>query len=200
MSRNQTIRTATDQDLRFVLHLQRKFSNEVGFVPSAGIERYIDWRCVQMATENGEPAGYVLCRPPSAREPHLAKIIQTAVSFDARRQAHGLALIDRACRTAVVAGATIVQACVRRDLDANAFFLAAGFTAVVVRSAPTARAEDHIIWRRPLLPVAARLFTEIPRPYRSQGPGGRFLPTTAVADHFRFRRPSRAELRALHAA
>jgi ribosomal protein S18 acetylase RimI-like enzyme len=194
MSIANNTRTARPQDLRFVLDLQRRFSNELGFVPAGGIERYIDWGCVQLATENDAPAGYVLARPPAARESHVAKIVQTAVSFDARRRQHGMQLIDQVCDISRDRGASIVQACVRWDLEANGFFRAAGFTAVMVREAPTARGEKHVIWRRPLTAVLPNVMQTVARPYRSQGPGGRFLPTTAVAQQFTFRRPSRREL------
>jgi N-acetylglutamate synthase-like GNAT family acetyltransferase len=194
MSSDQQTRTAGNDDLPFVLHLQRRFSNELGFVPAAGIACYLEMGCIQLATENDDAAGYVLCRPPSSRESHVAKIVQTAVSFDARRRAHGLALIDRACATAVTAGASIVQACVRWDLAANAFFAAAGFTAVALRSAPTARDQEHVVWRRPLVHVTPRVLRTIARPYRCQGPGGKFLPAADVARQFTFRRPTRREL------
>jgi len=198
MSANQHTRAATTRDLPFLLSLARKYSNEIGFIPATAVEKYIENGWVQMATENDADAGYVLARPPSRREPHIARIIQTAVSFDAQRRAHGMELVERVAQTAVVAGATILQACVRRDIEANAFFLAAGFTAVAMRSAPTARAQAHVIWRRPLVTVEANVLAHLERPFRNQGPGGRFLAATAVEKQYTFRRPTRRELQDLH--
>lgn len=197
MRRARRTRPATPADLSYLLDLQRRHSNAIGFLPRAAFAADVDAGHVLLATENDDAAGYVLCRPPSRRTPHLVKIIQTAVSFDAMRRAHGLQLLERTATASRARGATIMQACVREDLDANAFFRAAGFVPVGIRTAATARAHPHVIWRRPLTEVPRRQLSEIERPYRSQGPGGRFLPTTAVDRQFVIRPPTPAEIRRL---
>jgi len=186
-----------------VADLARRYSNQIGFLPGQALATYIDRGCVQMATENGEPAGYVLAGRPPARNPDLVKIIQTAVALDARRRRHALALIDVVAANARDAGAKVLQACCRRDLESNAFWAAAGFLPLGIRTAPTARGEAHVIWRRQLCPVDRRQLHTLERPYRNAGPGGRFLPATAVQEAYVIRRTTpeeAAELLALHLA
>jgi hypothetical protein len=172
---NEIIRPAIDFDRSYVVSLQRKFSNQLGFIPAAGLDVYISRGSVLLSTENGEPAGYVLHRAPSRRDAGVAKIIQTAVQLDAQRRSHGLALVESIAAQHAAAGAELLQACVRSDLESNAFFNAAGFRPVAIRSAPSARELPHIIWRRPLTPAGVARIAIVAAPRCLTGPGGRWL-------------------------
>lgn len=145
-----TIRIATAADLTFVLHLQRKFSNQVGFLPTPAVEQYLAKTAITIATENGEPAGYLLGNHALSWQPLLRPITQAAVCFDAQRRRHGLQLIHTVEADAIAAGQLGLQANCREDLDANAFWRAAGFVAICRLKPDNARGRPVIVWRKPL--------------------------------------------------
>jgi hypothetical protein len=145
-----TIRTATTADSLFVRSLQKRFSNQLGFLPNAAVDECIDGGCVRLATENDDPCGYVLSRRRLKCAPHVAPIVQAAVCLDARRRHHGLTLIESVCQDAWVDGKTIVQCWCRADLDAVDFWDAAGFDLVAERDPRSARGKPLLLFRRAL--------------------------------------------------
>jgi GNAT superfamily N-acetyltransferase len=141
---------ASAKHRNFVLDLQRRFSNQLGFLPAQAIDEYIAARRICLALENGEPAGYVLARPNLASLPGVASCVQTAICFDAQRRKLATALIDRTANAALGAGAHLLQAWCRADLEANGFWEAAGFNAVALRRTGNARRRPLLLWRRAL--------------------------------------------------
>jgi hypothetical protein len=142
------ITIATPADLKFLVHLQQKFSNAVGFLPVQALIEYVDKKLVGVAHENGQPCGYVLGRPAYRYQPLLRPITQAAVAMDAQRRRHGLALIDRMHNRAYQAGQVAMQAICRVDLEANDFWAAAGFEPIVELDRANARGEKLIVWRK----------------------------------------------------
>lgn len=145
-----TIRPATVADLRYVDALQRKFSNQVGWLPRAALEWLIERGQITVALENGEPAGYVAGRALYKTRPELRPVTQTAVQYDAQRLSHGRQLIQHLAETARAAGQIGLQACCREDLEANKFFIAAGFKPITILTPPNRRRQNVIVWRLPL--------------------------------------------------
>lgn len=145
-----TIRTATAADSLFVRDLQKKYSNQLGFLPFAAVDECIDGGCVRLATENNDPCGYVLARRRLRCAPHVCPIVQAAVCLDARRRRHGLALVEAVCQDAWVDGRTIVQCWCRDDLDAVDFWDAAGFDLIAERDPRSARGRPLLLFRKAL--------------------------------------------------
>jgi N-acetylglutamate synthase-like GNAT family acetyltransferase len=141
------IRPADPADALFVRHLQQLHSNAIGFIPNEATSWYIDNRRCLIALENDEPAGMLLGRPALRWNIALRPITQAAVDFSAQRRHIGLALVEALAADAREAGQMAVQACCRQGLDANAFWLAAGFEEICRLAPTTARGKPIICWR-----------------------------------------------------
>lgn len=148
---NQKIRLASLADLSYVTSLQRKFSNQLGFLPTRALEEYLEARQVTLTTENNDPAGYLIARTSLKSRPELASITHACVQMDAQRRSHGLAAVSHFIAIAKLQGAIGVQACCRLDLDANEFWKAAGFKAICFLTPDNARRQPLICWRLPLV-------------------------------------------------
>lgn len=162
LARPPLIRRARPQDAKFLSHLQKTFSNELGFLPTAALQWYIEQQRVGVVLENGDPAGYVLGRPAYKYQPDMRPITQTAVAMDAQRRHLGLALIARVCQHAVDARQLAVQAICAGDLIANEFWYSAGFESVALLTPGNARRRTLIVWRKQLTHVRPTWFTEPP--------------------------------------
>jgi N-acetylglutamate synthase-like GNAT family acetyltransferase len=150
MSTQTEIRPATVADTRYLRHLQRKFSDALGFLPTAAIDWYAESGNVAIAEENGEPAGYLLGRPALNWQPLLRPIYQAAVAMDAQRRHHGLALLRTVEAAAEAAGQTGLQANCAAGLEANEFWHAAGFIPICYLTPLNCRTRPLICWRKPL--------------------------------------------------
>jgi len=129
-------------------HLQWKFAKSISFQTHAAIDAYIDRGCVKIALENDEPCGYVLAMPYLASNLCIRPIFQTAVCMDAQRRHHGLAIISQHANDAVRDGQSVLQANVRDGIDANDFFLAAGFVKIASWNPNTQRKRLINCWRK----------------------------------------------------
>lgn len=162
---------------RMVMELQKKFSNQLGFLPGKAIDFYLDEQLVGIALENAEPCGYVLGRPSMKYQPLIRPITQAAVFMDAQRRHHGLALVAAVCRRAVDARQLVVQARVAIDIEAVEFWTAAGFEDVHVEDPGNARARKIVTFRRCVTPAVPAWFFDPPqvsrtrrRPAKSEAP------------------------------
>src|SRR5215218_3775502 len=81
---------ATPADLAYVVALQKRNGEALGFIPRAALSEKIDLGRIWLATENGDPAGYL--HHGSLAVPEV-RIFQAAIQYDARRRHHGLALV-----------------------------------------------------------------------------------------------------------
>jgi N-acetylglutamate synthase-like GNAT family acetyltransferase len=144
------VRIATSADASFVCDLQRRYSNELGFLPTMAVNWYIDNGRVLLRQLNGQEAGYLLGRSHLRCQPWVAPLTQTAISFDAQLRDLGRSLVEHAAVTAAADGRSILQAWCRVDLQANEFWRALGFTAVGIRRPNNQRQQPLLLWRRPL--------------------------------------------------
>lgn len=115
---------ATLGDLAYVVHLQKRHADALGFIPRVALLEKIELGRIHLARENGEPAGYLhhgsLARPE-------VRIFQAAIQYDARRRHMGLALVNDLVDRAADAGAQGVSLRCLSFLEANEFWDAAGF-------------------------------------------------------------------------
>jgi N-acetylglutamate synthase-like GNAT family acetyltransferase len=158
-----TLRTATSADVKFLSHLQRKFSGALGFLPTIAQEWYARHSCVTLALENDTPAGYILGRPTLKWNPLIRPIYQACVAMDARRRHHGLALLADLESKARAAGQLAVQANCAADLEATEFWRAAGFIPVAHLTPANVRSRDVICWRKALTSQIPAWFIDLPQ-------------------------------------
>ena len=166
------IRLATPKDLLFIRDLQRRFTNQIGFIPSAGVERELNRGRILLGAINNQEAGFLLTIPHLTSQPCTTAIIQTAVRLDAQRLSLGSELVNTLARTARDQGNTILQAWCKANLEANLFWQAQGFTAVATRNGGNGKHVPHILWRQPLTPTAD--LSTLPIEQYNRSPGGRF--------------------------
>jgi N-acetylglutamate synthase-like GNAT family acetyltransferase len=157
------VRVATESDIRFVDHLQKKFANCVGFLPKIAIENIIAQGSMRIAMENDDAAGYILSRPNLKWQPLMRSITQACVAMDAQRRHHGLALLQQIEAESRAAGLVAIQACCAVGLESNSFWHAAGFRPVVHMTPENVRGREIICWRKPLGSVVPSWFTALPR-------------------------------------
>jgi N-acetylglutamate synthase-like GNAT family acetyltransferase len=200
MHHHRRPRTATAADLKFVDHLQRRYSNQLGHLTTSALAQHLAAGHVTLINERGQEAGYLLARRPTRTPGGIGTIVQTAVLLDARRRSNATALIADLTRTARAAGLDALQATVRTDVQAHDFFRACGFHPVAVRTAPTARSRPAIVYRLAL--SASPIATAPPRNDgpRLLGPGGRFVARADAANAYRYVMITQAEIDALIAA
>jgi hypothetical protein len=166
-----SVRVATPRDLRFVLHLARRETDAVGFLPREAVESYLDAGAVAIAMENDAPAGYLLVKDSLSSCPAIRPILQAAVCYDARRRCHGLELVALVERQALEAGRKIIQLKCREELQANLFWHAAGFQPIATQPAGRRRGGRVIVWAKQVLPITpADLILK--KVERHRGPGG----------------------------
>lgn len=163
LASDQGIRTSTGADSLFVRDLQRRFSNQLGFLPGAALDEMRAGGRQFVGTENGEPAGYLTGWRRLKCQPLVAPIIQAAVCLDARRRKLGLALVDAYSQDAWVDGRLAVQCWCAADLEACDFWAAAGFVLVGEREPENARKRRLLLYRRPLPGCPEKLLREPPR-------------------------------------
>lgn len=135
------IRPATPQDLSYLLHLQKRFSNQIGYIPRAGYAGKIDNRQAWLILENDDPAGMLIATHRRDRRTHIT---QAAVDLDLQRSLHGARGLAYLAQAARFAGSVSFSCSVRCGLDAHAFWRACGFSPVRVRPGGKARRKDLI--------------------------------------------------------
>lgn len=156
------IRPATLADLRFVTHVQKRFTDQLGFLPTPALEWYLANNGVTIANENDTAAGYLLGRPRLRWQPLMRPIYQAAVLMDAQRRHHGLQLLAVVEAAAIAAGQIALQANCAAGLDANEFWAAAGFKPIAHLTPANVRGRDVICWRKPLTRSIPPWFVQLP--------------------------------------
>jgi N-acetylglutamate synthase-like GNAT family acetyltransferase len=120
----ETVRRATARDLAYVVHLQKRHGDAIGFLPRAALAQKIDLSRVWLARENGQAAGFL--HHGSLAQPEV-RIFQAALLSAARRRHLGLALVADLVARARDAGARGVSLRCLSYLEANDVWTAAGF-------------------------------------------------------------------------
>lgn len=143
------------EHLPFINALQRRYTNEIGYIGQEATRVRVEQQNVLISTENDEPAGMLLGKLIAPTMPGVTPIFQAAVCYDAQRRHHGEALVHALKRRSIAAGNTAIQLWCRTDLDANEFWRAQGGIACAARTGGKGRGLPHILWRIPLIPAAA---------------------------------------------
>jgi hypothetical protein len=142
------VTAATAADLPYVVHLQKKHADAVGFIPRMALREKIEQGRIWLARENGEPAGFLhhgsLARPE-------VRIFQAAIQYDARRRYLGLEMVCHLLRLASDARARGVSLRCLSFLEANEFWDAAGFK--LLTTEPGAKGTLNV-WVKRLSPGA----------------------------------------------
>lgn len=146
--RDHSIRLAALTDLKYVVHLQRIWSNQVGFLPRAALTRYIDNRGTLLVRNNGQDAGYLSWQ---LTKKGLLRLIQIAVDPQLLREKLGSDVVTYIERAARAGACSVIRFQTRMDLDANLFWNDQGYTTTAVFQHPTARRRPLIEWTKCLL-------------------------------------------------
>ena len=141
---------ATPSDLAYVVALQKRNGEALGFIPRVALAEKIELGRITLATENGEPAGYL--HHGSLAVPEV-RIFQAAIQYDARRRHHGMGLVRDLLARATHAGARGVSLRCLDFLDANDFWTAAGFG--LIGTEPGARGTLNV-WAKVLAGARGR--------------------------------------------
>lgn len=156
------IREAKATDLQFILHLSNRFRNQLGFLPKAALEYYASHSLAKIGEENDDSAGYLLGRASMRWNRQVRPITHAAVDMSAQRRHLGLALVQALALEASASGKTALQAMCRADLEANDFWLAAGFERIAEYAPGNARKQPMICWRKKLIEKVPQWFYELP--------------------------------------
>lgn len=140
-----TIRTAMPGDVKFLDHLQSKYSHQLGYLPLQALEANIEHGHVSLALENDEPAAYLLGKGCYLRDLHFGIMYQAAVSYDARRRLIGTALVQHFIDH-MEPGIRLIGLWCAQDIDANEFWNACGFEAIAARHGSRRKGRVHIFW------------------------------------------------------
>jgi N-acetylglutamate synthase-like GNAT family acetyltransferase len=157
-----SIRPATLADLPYVLNLQKRYTNEVGFLPTAAISAWIERGGVQLVLENNDPAGYVIARPRLNTARWCRPLSQVAVAMDAQRRHLGLALVRHVEQLAYGDLLEATQCWVADDIEAGDFFRAAGFVPIATRTPQNRRQRSLTLMRHALQSSTPADFFTIP--------------------------------------
>lgn len=149
------VRTAVEADLPYIDSLQAKHQRELGFLPRAALQGYIERHIVLLGLLNGDPACYLLGRDTSRFDPLTAMIYQACVQYDARYKLLGSTLvaryIDRLPTDRQAMGLWCAQ-----DIAANEFWESIGFVAMAARFGGAKKNRLHLFWRKALTPLLRR--------------------------------------------
>lgn len=161
----RTIRPAVPIDIRYLVHLQAKWTNNLGFLPRCALERYIDNRQVLTVLENNEPAGYLIW---TFRKDGIVRIPQVAIDPELLRTTLGTKVMNHIRRAAVAGHCSIIRLKSRSDLKANQFWPGLGFRVTGVIARPSTRGLPLIEWTNELIPASeiAQIMQPTAKPQR----------------------------------
>src|SRR4051794_2286503 len=140
---------AAPADLPYVVHLQKRHADALGFLPRAALAEKIGRGQVWLSLENGEPAGFL--HHGSLAVPEV-RIFQAAVQYDARRRHLGLALVQSLAASAGGGGARGISVRCLAFPDPNRFWGAGGFP--VAEPGPGGKGTANF-WGKPIAPAPA---------------------------------------------
>lgn len=141
------IRRATHADVLYLEHLQKRFSNAVGYVSRRQYAGKVDRGDAWLTTANDDPAGMLIAHvrgPKSGLNayrwpPGIAHITQAAIELDLQRSLRGAQLVAHFASHARAHGAHTITCTVRDGLPAHAFWRALGFVPRQVRLGGSSR-------------------------------------------------------------
>lgn len=140
---DRTVRIAAKTDLRFIIELQRRWANSVGFLPACAHERYVEAHHVLLVLENDEPAGFLNF---TVTPKGLLRLPQVAIHPQLLRTTLGSKIMRSLIRTAERTGMGAIRLTSRSDLQANLFWPTLNFKPTAILTPKTSRNKPHIEW------------------------------------------------------
>lgn len=122
--------------------LAKKNAHALSFLPKPKLLEYAITGQLLIEDENGEPCGFLVY---GNGWPHM-KVYQVAIEYDVRRREHGLAIVQRLVQKATQSGCHAISLWCADDLEANAFWRAAGFVYAGQRQGGLHRGRMHNRW------------------------------------------------------
>ena len=138
-------------DVAYAVALAKRNSEALSFIPTPQLENYAAKGQLLIQTENDEPCGFLVY---GAGFP-VMRVYQSCIQFDARRRENGMALVARLVAVAERRQCQGISLWCAQDLEANAFWSAAGFQLIGRREGGLRRGRIHNHW---LLPVGPSLW------------------------------------------
>lgn len=162
---HRSIRVARPADLSFILHLQKVWSNNVGFLPKCSFERYIDNHQILLINENDDSAGYLSW---TFRHDGIIRLPQLAIDPQLLRRSLGTRIMNRIAAAGRAGDCSIIRLRCRSNLTANTVWPTLGFVVTAAVARPTARGFPVLEWTKQLMPATeiAQLLSSGRRPSR----------------------------------
>ena len=150
MNPRRTITVASEQDVPYLIHLQKAWSQNLGFLPRCTHERYAENKQCLIAWENDEPAGYLNW---TLNRKGLCRIIQVAIEPDLLRTTLGSKIMRHIERQAVKGRCSIMRLTTRSDLPANNVWPTLDYKPTATFQRSTTRGLPLIEWTKQLVDV-----------------------------------------------
>ena len=145
---NRTVRIAEPSDLPFVLDLQKRWSNNLGFLTKSALAEYIGTHQLLVVLENDQHAGYLNW---TCTKTGLVRIPQVALEPELLRTTIGTKIISHLQRAAKRGHCSVIRLRSRSDLPANKFWPSLGFHITATFLNKTKRMLPLFEWTLPLL-------------------------------------------------
>lgn len=137
------LKTATFDDMSFIVDQQKRFSSELGFVPLSAIRMKIEQRRYTILEVNGQDAAY--CYTSGGIMKPL-KIVQHTVTEELWRKGFGQLLFQDAARKAYCTKWKSMHLHCREGLPANQFWRAMRGEITERIDRPTSRKKSLLHW------------------------------------------------------
>jgi hypothetical protein len=138
---NFTTRLAIDDDLKYMMSLQRANRESIGGLPAPALQERINRGAAFLGLINDDPVSYLLCD----HRRDILRIPQACVQYDARRREYGQQLVSAALT--YYSPFTEIRLRCAADLEANMFWRALGFQCVGVIRGGTRRGRLINCWQ-----------------------------------------------------
>lgn len=138
--------------LKYVLALQAKNSDALGFLPRRVFEQAVDANRLFLGLLNGEPCGYILA---GSGFQGAMRCVQVAIQYDVRRRLYGAMLVSAVEGRGELLGCTSNILRCGSELEANAFWQGLGYVLTGTEESGEARKHrrTHLnVWRKTLAP------------------------------------------------
>lgn len=132
--------------LDYVLKLARDNTDAIGFISQPKLERYEAAGQILVATENGEPCGFLVY----GNGWPVMRVYQACIQYDAQRREHGLHLVERLETVAAARGVEAISLWCATDLEANEFWCAGGFEPIESKAGGSRRGRQLTRYQRKL--------------------------------------------------
>lgn len=152
---NFTIVKSHPRLLRYVVDLQSKNSDALGFLPQVVFEKGMEAGQLFLGLLNGEPCGYILA---GSGFQGVLRRWQVCIQYDARRRLYGAMLVAAVEAYGETLGCTSSEVHCASDLEANEFWASMGYR--LTGSLPSGLSRRYKrqclnVWTKPLFPAVA---------------------------------------------